>query len=65
MNLLDINKVFSLKLNIPLLDGSECSKVLGYNMDIKSQPIRKIVQFKESVEDKPQKIWKAKWNSQE
>lgn len=60
--MLDINKVFGLKLEIPLLNERECKEVLGYDLGIQSQPIRKLVQFKETVQGQPQSIWRTKWN---
>jgi vesicle-fusing ATPase len=62
MNLVDLDKVFSLKLQIPLLNEKECKDVLGCDIGIKDQPIRKLVQFKETVQGQPTGIWKTKWN---
>ena len=45
MQLLDIDRVFNLKLNIPLLNERECEKILRASVGIKDQPIRKIIQF--------------------
>lgn len=61
LNLLDLDKVFSIKMEIPTLNEQECERVLGYNLGISKQPIRKLVQFRETVADKPQSIWKNKW----
>lgn len=35
IKLLDIDRVFSLKLKIPLLNEKECRDVLGYDMGVK------------------------------
>lgn len=61
MQLLDIDKAFTLKLKVPLLNERECAKVLGQNLGIESQPIRKIIQFKETIEGTPAELWAKKW----
>lgn len=63
MQLLDIDQIFNLKLNIPVLNSTECAKVLGKNIGVEEEPIRKIIQFSEAMEGTPPELWKNKWVS--
>jgi len=44
--LLDIDKVFKAKINIPLLGREECRKVLGVDLGIEQIAVKKLVNFK-------------------
>ena len=64
MQLLDIDKSFNIKIKVPLLNERECEKILKANIGIKSQPIKKLVQFKESLQDgSPPSEWRLKWEA--
>jgi hypothetical protein len=61
MELVDIKNLFRLRIEIPELNEGECKEVLGCDLGIKKQPIRKVVQFRESVQGQPISIWRNKW----
>ena len=46
MDLLDIDKVFGVKLKIPLLNRAESAKVMGCDLNIDKVAIKKLVNFK-------------------
>ncbi len=46
MDLLDIDKVFGIKLKIPLLNRVECARVLGCDINAENVAIKKLINFK-------------------
>lgn len=46
MDLLDIDKVFGVKLKIPQLNRAECARILGCDINLQNVGIKKLVNFK-------------------
>ena len=46
MDKLEIDKVFGVKLNIPLLNRAECARVMGCDLNIEKVGVKKLVNFK-------------------
>jgi vesicle-fusing ATPase len=46
MDLLDIDKVFNVKLKIPVLNRAECARILGCDLNIENVGVKKLVNFK-------------------
>lgn len=61
LNLLDIDKVFGVKLKTPILNRAECARVLGCDLNIENVGIKKLINFKEICADKPKSVWSSLW----
>lgn len=61
LDLLDMDKVFGVKLKIPVLNRVEAAKVLGCDLKIEGVGIKKLVNFKEICSDKPKSVWANLW----
>ena len=61
IDLLDIDKVFGVKLKIPLLNRAECARVLGCDLNIENVGVKKLMNFKEICSDKPKSVWGKLW----
>lgn len=46
IDLLDIDKVFNVKLKIPVLNRAECARVLGCDLNIENVGVKKLINFK-------------------
>lgn len=62
LDLLDIDKVFSVKLKVPKLNRSEASTIVGADLGIENVAIKKLMNFKEICREKPKEIWGSLWN---
>lgn len=61
LDLLDVNKVFNVKLKVPLLNKVEVTKVVGADLGIENVGIKKLMNFKEICRDKPKSVWGNLW----
>lgn len=61
LDLLDIDKAFKAKINVPLLGKEECKTVLGVDLGIENMPVKKLTNFKEICRDKPKAMWSSLW----
>jgi vesicle-fusing ATPase len=62
LDLLDIDKVFGVKVKIPLLNRTECACVLGCDLNIENVAVKRLVNFKEICADKPKSVWGKLWS---
>lgn len=63
MELLGLEKHFSMKIEVGNLDQNECAAVLQEDIGISRVPIKKLWHFKSIVSDKPRKMWKKVWEN--
>jgi vesicle-fusing ATPase len=61
IDLLDIDKVFTVKQKVPLLKREEAAKVLEADLGIENVAIKKLMNFKEICKDKPKSLWGNLW----
>ena len=62
MDLLDIDKVFGVKLKIPVLNRAECARVLGCDLNVENVGVKKLVNFKEICVEQPKSAWGKLWD---
>lgn len=62
LELLDIDKVFGVKLKVPLLNREEVKQIMdGNDLGVDQVAIKKLMNFKEICKDKPKTQWAALW----
>jgi vesicle-fusing ATPase len=62
LELLDIDKVFGVKLKVPLLTREEAKQVMGgKDLGIDKVAIKQLMNFKEICRGKPESLWASLW----